>query len=144
MSLIRYTPRTFAPWQDLDRWVDTFFAPTRRQAAGQTWAPAVDVLEDEKAIVIKADLPEVDEKDIKLELNDGILTLKGERKIEKERKEEDYHFIERSYGAFSRSFRLPDTVNADEIKAAYKKGVLEVTLPKREPEKKKVRTISVN
>jgi HSP20 family protein len=73
-----------------------------------------------------------------------MLTLKGERKLEKERKEEDYHFIERSYGAFSRSFRLPDTVNADEIKAAYKKGVLEVTLPKREPEKKKVRTISVN
>jgi HSP20 family protein len=144
MSLIRYTPRPFVPWQDLDRWVDSFFTPVRRETAGRPWAPAVDVLEDEKAIVIKADLPEVDEKDIKLELNDGTLTLKGERKFETEHKEEDYHFIERSYGAFSRSFRLPDTVNADEIKAAYKKGVLEVTLPKREPEEKKVRTISVS
>lgn len=144
MSLIRYTPRTLAPWPDLDRWVDSFFAPTRRETSARPWAPAVDVLEDEKAIVIKADLPDVDEKDIKLELNDGMLTLKGERKFEKERKEEDYHFIERSYGAFSRSFRLPDTVNENDIKAAYKNGVLEVTLPKREPEKKKARTISVN
>ena len=96
------------------------------------WTPAVDILETENALILKADLPDVDMKDITVEIENGTLTLKGERKFEKDDQTQGYHRIERSYGFFVRYFSLPDTVEADKVHADYKNGVLSVSLPKKE------------
>ena len=101
------------------------------------WTPAVDILETENELILKADLPDVDMKDISVEIENGTLTLKGERKFESEEKAQGYHRIERSYGSFARYFTVPDTVDAEKVKADYRKGVLSVTLPKKEIAKPK-------
>jgi HSP20 family protein len=100
------------------------------------WTPAVDIFETEEGIVVKADLPEVNEKDIEINLENGTLSLKGERKFEKdETGKGGYHRIERSYGSFARYFTLPETVEADKVQAQYKNGTLTITLPKKEAAK---------
>ncbi len=101
------------------------------------WTPAVDILETNDAVIVKAELPGVDRDRIGVDVKDGILTLHGERRFEKDVKEENYHRIERSYGTFHRSFSMPSSVEQDKISARFKDGVLEVTLPKREKEKPK-------
>jgi HSP20 family protein len=95
------------------------------------FVPPVDVYEDEKSIRLKMEVPGVDEKDINIHLENNLLTVRGERKMENETKEENYRRVERSYGSFSRSFTLPNTVNPENVKAAYSKGILTVTLAKR-------------
>jgi HSP20 family protein len=111
---------------------------------GGAWAPAVDIHETDQAIVLKADLPGLDPKEVDIRIEDNTLYLKGERKMEKETKDENYHRIERSYGSFSRSFILPRTVSADKISADYKDGVLNITMPKREESKPKQIRVNVN
>jgi len=109
------------------------FSPVTSQeslAAG-SFVPPVDVYEDEQAIRLKMEVPGIDEKDIDIRLENNLLTVHGERKLESETKEENYHRIERSYGSFTRSFTLPPTVNPEDVKAAYAKGVLSITLAKR-------------
>ena len=101
------------------------------------WAPSLDVSESKDEIIVKAELPGMDVKDIDISLSGGILIIKGEKKQEKEQKDENYHVIERSYGAFSRSIRLPQEVESEKIAAKYKDGVLRVTLPKSEKAKAK-------
>jgi HSP20 family protein len=101
-------------------------------AATTTWSPAVDIFETEGEIVVKAELPGMERKDIALNLEKNVLTLKGERRFEKETKDENYHRIERSYGAFSRAFSIPATVDDEKIRADYKDGVLKIVLPKKE------------
>jgi HSP20 family protein len=102
-------------------------------AGGRPWAPPVDILETENELVLKADVPGVDLKDIDIQVENGTLTLKGERKFEKrEGAQEGYHRIERSYGSFVRCFSLPETVDAEKVAAEYKNGVLTVTLQKKE------------
>lgn len=101
------------------------------------WSPSVDIYETESDIVLKAELPEIDQKDIHINIENNILTLKGERKLEKETKEENYHRIERSYGSFSRSFNLPNAVEVERIKAQYKDGVLKINMPKKAENKTK-------
>lgn len=101
------------------------------------WSPAVDIFETENELVLKADVPEVELKDIDIQLENGTLTLKGERKFEQNHKEGGHHRIERSYGSFARSFTLPDTIDAEKVAADYKNGVLTVTLPKKEIAKPK-------
>jgi HSP20 family protein len=114
-------------------------------AATRPWAPAVDVLETENELVVKADLPDVDLKDIDIQIERGTLSIKGERKFERvEGKGTGYHRIERSYGTFQRVFGLPDTVDPDKVKADYKNGVLTITLPKKEVAKPKTIKIDVN
>ncbi len=108
------------------------------------WSPAVDIYETEHDIVLKAELPEVNQKDIDIRLENNTLTLRGERKFEKETKEENYHRVERAYGTFSRSFTLPSTVDQERIKAEYKDGVLKVTMPKKEEVKPKQIKVGVN
>src|SRR6266849_667373 len=110
---------------------------TDEPAATTTWSPAVDIFETENEIVVKAELPGVDRKDIGLNLENNVLTLKGERKFEKETKEENYHRIERAYGGFSRAFSIPATVDEEKIRADYKDGVLQILLPKKEQSKPK-------
>jgi HSP20 family protein len=107
------------------------------------WAPSVDVYETENELVIKADLPAVSEKDIDLRVENNMLTIRGERKFEQNVKEENYLRVERSYGSFSRSFSLPNTVDTQAIKAEYTDGVLSVTLPKRAESKPKQVKINV-
>ena len=111
-------------------------------AATTTWSPAVDIFETEGEIVVKAELPGMDRKDITLNLEKNVLTLRGERRFQKETKEDNYHRIERSYGAFSRAFSIPATVDEERINAEYKDGVLKIVLPKKEQAKPKQIRIS--
>jgi len=100
--------------------------------SARPWTPAVDILETDNELIIKADLPQVDMQDIHVELENGTLSLKGERKFEHEDKGAGYHRLERSYGCFARHFGVPDTVDPEKVKADYKNGVLTVTLAKKE------------
>ena len=101
-------------------------------ASTTTWSPAVDIFETESEIVVKAEVPGMDRKDITLNLENNVLTLRGERRFLKETKEENYHRIERSYGGFSRAFSIPVTVDEEKIRADYQDGVLKIVLPKKE------------
>jgi HSP20 family protein len=117
---------------------DSFSGVTNQESlAAGSFVPPVDVYEDEHGIQLKMEVPGVDEKDIDIRLENNLLTVKGERKLEKETKEENYHRIERSYGSFTRSFSLPNTVNTEDVKASYAKGVLTIGLGKRAEAKPK-------
>jgi len=111
----------------------------RRQLTGAS-VPAVDIVEKDHAFEVTADLPGLDEKNVEVKLTDGVLIIKGEKQEEKEEKKKDFYLHERHFGAFERSFRVPETVDGDKIEAQFKKGVLTLTLPKkpdaRKPEKK--------
>ena len=107
------------------------------------WQPAVDIYETEESIVIKAELPDVDQKDIDVRIEDNTLTLKGERKHEGEVKKENYHRIERYFGTFQRSFSLPATIDQEKVSAVCERGVLTITLPKKEEIKPKQINIQV-
>jgi HSP20 family protein len=109
-----------------------------------TWAPAVDIFENEHELVVKADLPDVDPKALDIRVENNLLTIRGERKFEKKSNEGDYLRVERSYGSFARSFSLANTVNSEAIKAGYENGVLTLTLPKREEAKPKQIKVTVN
>jgi HSP20 family protein len=111
--------------------------------AGGMIAPHVDVTESDKEIKITAELPGMSEKDVELVLTDDVLTLKGEKTEEKEEKDKDYHVSERTYGSFRRSFRIPNTVNADKVSADFKNGVLSVTLPKSKKPQKKAKKVDI-
>jgi HSP20 family protein len=117
--------------QDMDRLLERFWEPRgfEIEAFGD-WAPKLDVSETKDAVMVKAELPGLEAKDIELSIQDQTLTIKGEKSQEKETKEERYHRIERAYGAFARSVRLPSAVDAGTVTAAFKNGVLTVTLPK--------------
>jgi HSP20 family protein len=132
--------------REMDRYWDDFFdlGPNRKTEEGGEWFPSLDVSETKNDIVVKAELPGMDPKDIDISLSHGTLILKGERKTEKEEKEEDYHLIERSYGRFCRSVPLPSEVQSDKINASYKDGVLKITLPKSEKTKRKEIKIKVH
>ena len=106
-----------------------------RDMIASTWTPSVDIYETENSIVLSAEVPGIDEKDIEIKIEDNTLTIKGERKFEKETKEENYHRIERSYGSFYRSFTIPRQVDQDKINAEHDNGVIRITLPKK-PESK--------
>lgn len=107
------------------------------------WSPTCDVVETKDDIVIKAELPGINEKDVNVEIEGGVLTLKGERKTETETKENDYRRVERSYGSFLRSFTLPPNVAADKIFASFANGLLEVHLPKSESAKPRLIKVDV-
>lgn len=113
-------------------------------SASTTWSPTVDIYETENELVVKADLPDVSEKDIDVRVENNLLTIRGERKFEKSLSEDNYLRVERSYGTFSRSFSLPNTVNAEAIHAEYKNGVLTVTMPKREESKPRQVKVAVS
>ena len=133
--------RSFKPFYgDLDRWFDD--VPGKPDE--RIWHPNVDVYETEDSYVLKADLPGVNKKDIKIDVNDNTLTFKGERKFEEKTEKDNYVRVERSYGSFTKSFTLSDNVDTENIKASYKDGVLEITLAKKEEAKPKEIDIEVN
>ena len=107
------------------------------------WAPSVDIIEDEKEYLVKADLPEVKKDEVKVTVENGVLTITGERKMEKEEKDKKYHRVERSYGNFLRSFTLPDGADGTKVNAEFKDGVLKVHLPKSEKAKPKAIEVKV-
>jgi len=148
MAIVRWEPfrDLLSSQKGFDRLFREAFSPFFRESelSTRTWAPAVDIYEDENKLVLKADLPGVDPKDVEIKVEDGMLYLNGERKFEKEVKEENYHRVERSYGAFSRSFALPTSINSENIAAEYKDGQLILTMPKREEAKPKTIKVSVS
>jgi HSP20 family protein len=130
-------PEPFA--RDIDRVFDAFFGQTDQS---RRWVPPVDLVEAEDHFVLKADLPGLTEDDVHIELQDGTLTLSGERKAEHEEREKGWYRIERSFGSFSRSLSLPDGVDPERIQASFSHGVLEVRIPK--PEERKPRRIAIS
>jgi HSP20 family protein len=133
--MTRWEPfRDLARLQDeVNRLFDTGGLVRSGESVG--WTPACDIYEDEEAVSLKFELAGVDPKDVDVRFENGVLTVKGERKLEKEETRERYHRVERSYGTFTRSFSLPGTLDAERIKAETKHGVLTITLPKK-PEAK--------
>jgi HSP20 family protein len=123
--------------QQLNRLFGNVLERSAEESNLTSWAPAVDIYETEHELVVKADLPEVDPKDLDIRVENNILTIRGERKFEKKVNEDNYLRVERAYGSFSRSFSLANTVNAEAIKADYQNGVLTLTIPKREEAKPK-------
>lgn len=124
---------------EMDRLWDEYFGPGRRalKPLEEEWMPAVDVSETTDKITIKAEIPGMEANDIDISMVGDTLTIKGEKKVEREEKEENYHMVERSYGSFSRSMKLPVSVDSDKVDATYKNGVLTVVLPKKEEVKPK-------
>lgn len=116
---------------------------SREESSLTSWAPAVDIYETEHELVVKADLPDVDPKELDIRVENNVLTIRGERKFEKKVNEENYLRVERTYGSFSRSFSLASTVNSEAIKADYQNGVLTLSIPKREEAKPKQIKVNV-
>ena len=140
-------PRTNDVWglqSDINRLFDAFMGPLDTTENKETLLPRLDVAELKDRYEIKAELPGMDEKDIELTLEDGLLTISGEKKAETEEKEKGYYLKECSYGSFSRSVRLPDNISDDKIDAKFKKGVLTVKLPKKEVLPPKSRKIAIS
>jgi HSP20 family protein len=129
--------------EQVNRLFESTFPRRSDNSALTSWAPAVDIYETENELVVKADLPDVHEKDLDVRVENNTLTVRGERKFEKKVEEENYLRVERVYGAFSRSFSLPNSVNNEAIQADYRNGVLTVTLPKRAESKPKQVKINV-
>ncbi|WP_333821110.1 Hsp20/alpha crystallin family protein [Ohtaekwangia sp.] len=146
MSIVRYNSalNDFVP-TSFSNLIDRFFNESVSRAGGSAYSfvPRVDIVEGEKAFEIHVAVPGVNKEDFKLDVNDNLLTISGERKFTKEKKDNNFHSIETQYGTFSRSFSLPENVDVNAISAKYVNGILEITVPK--DEKKVVKaTIKVN
>ena len=142
--ITRWDP--YANFAGLQEQLNRFFdlgSQGRGENSLTTWAPAVDIYETENELVLKADLPDIDEKELDVRIENNMLSIHGERKFEQKVKEGGYLRTERSYGSFSRSFSLPNTVNTEAIKAEYKNGVLTIELPKRAESKPKQVKVNV-
>jgi HSP20 family protein len=143
-TITRWTPFHLSTLQNEVNRLFERSVPTRGDNSALTaWTPSVDVYETENELVIKADLPDLNEKDLDIRVENNTLTIRGERKFEQTVKEDNYLRIERNYGSFSRSFGLPSTVNTEAIKAEYKNGVLTVELPKSAESKPKQIKVNV-
>jgi len=146
--LTRFEPfREFSTLQDrMSRlFRESFSDPGRDESlVASSFAPAVDVYEDEHNVTLKIEVPGIEEKDIDIRVENNLLTVHGERKIEKEEKEENYRRVERQYGSFTRTFTLPNTVDTDNVQATYDKGVLKITLPKKAEAKPKQIKVNVS
>jgi len=150
-------------WEPLSRWspmkeleemekrLSTIFGKTPSATSGDKkeaiavaeWSPLVDITEDEKEYVVKAEIPEMKKEDIKLNVHDDLLTITGERKYEKEEKGKKYHRVERAYGSFMRSFTLPEDAESSKVSAEYKDGLLKVHIPKSEKAKPKTTEVKI-
>jgi HSP20 family protein len=143
-GLTKWDPfKDWDPFRDLSEFqhrLGSFFGhlPSKSDAmAASQWTPAVDIIEDDKEFVVKAELPELKKEDVQVTVENGVLTIHGERKIEKDEKSKRYHRIERSYGSFTRSFSLPEGADASKIRAEFKDGLLQIHMVKSETAKPK-------
>jgi HSP20 family protein len=142
-TLDRWEPYRGSYDSQLNRLFSDFFGRTSQEQNLTPWVPAVDILENEHELVVKADLPDIKPEELDIRVENNILTIRGERKFEKKSEEKNYLRVERSYGSFARSFSLANTVNTEAIKADYKDGVLALSIPKREEAKPKQIKVSV-
>ena len=143
-EISRFEPSRGVALQDqINRFFNAAFDRSLSEASLTAWAPAVDIYETEQTLVVKADLPDIKPEELDIRVENNILTIRGERKFEKKVEEDKYLRVERSYGSFSRSFSLANTVNAEAIKAEHKNGVLTLTIPKREEAKPKQIKVNV-
>lgn len=141
MDLMPWKPfrKEMEPFRrEMERLWDRFFGETwLSRPFAEVWQPSADIIETETGIVVKADLPGLDASDIDVSISEDVLTVKGEKRKEEEKTGERYHSVERYYGSFQRSFRLPTSVQMDKVEATFEKGVLTISLPKTEEAKKK-------
>jgi HSP20 family protein len=149
MNLVKLDP--FVELEDVSKHLNRIFGrftaraePDREVLAMADWAPTVDITETDSAYMIKGEIPGVNKEDVKVTIEDGMITMRGERKQEKEEKNKKFHRIERSYGSFMRSFRVPDDVDENAVKAEFKDGMINVTLPKSGKTKAKSINVSIN
>ena len=147
MALIRWEPvRELSTIQnEMNRLFNTFFdapAPSNGGTTSRRWIPAMDLVETDDDLVLRADLPGLSEEDIKIEVEDNVLTISGERKSQNEERKEGYHRVERAYGSFTRSLTLPEGVDPERVRASFDRGVLEVKIPK--PEQRKPRKVTIS
>ncbi|HWP46168.1 MAG TPA: Hsp20/alpha crystallin family protein [Candidatus Limnocylindrales bacterium] len=139
MAILRWDP--FRDLSIIQERMNKLFEESIARSRGEegtslaAWVPPVDIYETKDAIVVKAELPGIDQKDIEVQVHDNILTIRGERKFESDVKRENFHRIERAYGTFQRSFSIPNTIRQDQVKARFHNGILEITLPKMEEAK---------
>ena len=143
LDLFKSFPGNFSFDSQLNRVFTELFGRSGQESNLTTWAPAVDIIENEQELVVKADLPDIDPKELDIRVENNILTIRGERKFEKNVKQGNHLRVERAYGSFARSFSLANTVNAEAIKADYQNGVLTLTVPKREEAKPKQIKVNV-
>ncbi|MBM3295042.1 MAG: Hsp20/alpha crystallin family protein [Candidatus Aminicenantes bacterium] len=145
MAIIRWDPfRDMVTLRErMNRMFEDVFSGRTddKEITASTWAPAVDIYETENDLVLSAEIPGLQEKDVEIKVEDNTLTLKGERRLEKETKEENYHRIERSYGSFYRAFTIPNSVDSERIQAEHENGVLRIVMPKRQ--ELKPRTVKI-
>lgn len=149
MNLVKWD--SFREMEDVSNRLNRIFGRSLARAesgnemlAMADWAPSVDITETDTAYLVKAEIPGVKKEDVKVTLQDGMLTIQGERKMEKEEKDKKFHRIERSYGSFMRSFRVPEDADENSVKAEFKDGMLNVTLTKSEKAKPKSINVSVS
>lgn len=154
-ALTRFEPTKghWSPWKELEEFekrLSTFFRRPSTEGGEREmmkiteWSPLVDISEDEKEYVVKAELPEIKKEEVKVTVQDNILCISGERKKETEEKGKRYHRVEREYGSFMRNFTLPDNADGSKVSAEYKDGILKVHLPKSEKAKPKSVDIKVS
>jgi HSP20 family protein len=144
VAIVRWEPfRELSSLQtEMNRLFNAAFDTPGNSQSARRWTPAMDLLETDDAFVLRADLPGLSESDVSIELEDNVLTLSGERKVEHEDKREGFYRVERAYGTFSRSLTLPKGVDAEAVSASFDRGVLEVRVPK--PEQRKPRKIEIS
>ncbi|MDP4028006.1 MAG: Hsp20/alpha crystallin family protein [Gallionella sp.] len=149
MNLVKWDP--FRELEDVSKRLNRIFGqpPARTEAGNEMlaladWAPSVDISETEAVYLIKGEIPGVKKDDVKITIQDGMLTIQGERKQEKEEKGKKFHRVECSYGSFMRSFRVPDDADEGKVKAEFKDGMLNITLPKSAKAKPKAINVSVS
>lgn len=136
----------FRPFRELQREIDRLFDDffrTEVRPVKEFFAPDMDVYETDNEVVIEVEIPGIDRKDVKITVEENILKISGEKKVEREQKGKNYYYVERSTGKFERAIRLPDYVDVEKIKAEYKNGVLTIKVPKKEERKKKVIEVEV-
>jgi len=145
MSLIKWDP-----FREIENMFDRYTRAVGWPRSGSQeimttgdWSPRVDIAENDKEFVIKAEIPEVNKEDVKVSVDNGVLTIQGERKQEKEEKGKKFHRVERYYGSFTRSFTLPENVDESKVKASFKDGMLNLNIPKTEKDKPKAIEVKV-
>ncbi len=146
MAIVRYNPfRELRTMQEqMNRLLDLAWnKEAGEELAEGIWQPSVDIYEDEESVVIKAEVPDIDQKDIEVRIEDNTLTLRGERKLDQSVRKENYHRVERYYGPFQRSFSISPTIDQEMVKASCDRGVLTVILPKKKEKKPKQITVEV-
>ena len=145
MTLVKWTPKPMSLFDEMDNMVSSVFGNDWNFPAKHTdWAPAVDVKETDDLFLITADIPGLTKKDVKVNITDGKMTISGAAKVEDNEENSRYHYRERRYGSFKRTFNLPESINEEKISASFKNGILEIELPKHENVLLKEREIKVN